>query len=102
RRTDAGGREVFVRQTVGTYVSTVTASAAAPAGKDPLVLQIEAEPTRYTFAWGTSPHHPQSLGAPEPRPLSTDGTGGFVGIYVGMYALGATAAFDWFDYEGHE
>jgi xylan 1,4-beta-xylosidase len=102
------GREVFVRQTVGAFVSTVTATAAVP-GDVPLILQIEAEPTRYTFAWGLSAEHLQPLGAAETRLLSTEVTGGFIGTYVGLYALAPTgaqrtapAAFDWFDYEKHE
>jgi alpha-N-arabinofuranosidase len=101
RRTDAGGREVFVRQTVGTHISTVTATAPAP-GSDPLVLQIVAEPTSYTFAWGSTPDHLHLIGVAETRLLSTEVTGGFIGTYVGMYAYSARAAFDWFDYEGHE
>jgi alpha-N-arabinofuranosidase len=98
-------REVFVRQTVGAYLSVVTASAAVP-GPDALVLQIDAEPSRYTFAWGPSPDRMQRLGAAETRLLSTEVTGGFIGTYVGVYALapaGAAtstpAAFDWFDYQ---
>jgi xylan 1,4-beta-xylosidase len=86
----------------------VTATAAAP-GNAPLVLQIEAEPTRYTFAWGSSPDQLQTLGSAETRLLSTEVTGGFIGTFVGMYALApigdrspTTAAFDWFDYEKHE
>jgi len=108
RRGAGGGREVFVRQTVGAYISTVTASAPAP-GKEPLVLQIEAEPDRYAFAWGASPEKLQPLGAAETRLLATEVTGGFIGAYVGMYALApggatpaASAAFDWFDYERRE
>ena len=108
RRNGGGGREVFVRQTVGEYLSTVTASAAAPAS-DPLILQIDAEPNRYTFSWGTSPERLQRLGAAETRLLATEVTGGFIGAYVGMYALAtggdpnaAPAAFDWFDYEKRE
>ena len=108
RGSAGGGREVFVRQTVGAYVSTVTASAPAP-GKDPLVLQIDAEPTRYTFSWGPSAEKLQKLGAAEPRLLSTEVTGGFIGTSVGLYALhpdggakAAPAAFDWFDYERRE
>ena len=103
RRNGSGGREVFVRQTVGAYVSAVTATAAAP-GDAPLILQIEEEPTRYTFAWGASPEQLQTLGNAETRLLSTEVTGGFIGTYVGMYALArgggrsaAPAAFDWFD-----
>ena len=98
-------REVFVRQTVGTYISTVTASALAPA-QGPLVLQIEAEPTRYAFSWGTAPERLQPLGGAEPRLLSTEVTGGFIGTTVGLYALARAgdvtptpAAFDYFDYE---
>jgi xylan 1,4-beta-xylosidase len=112
-RRNGGGREVFVRQTVGTDISTVTASAPAP-GEGPLVLQIVAEPTRYTFAWGPSDDRSgaailQSLGAAETRLLATEVAGGFLGTYVGMYALApggdprpAPPAFDWFDDEKHE
>jgi alpha-N-arabinofuranosidase len=107
-RGSGAGREVFVRQTVGAHISTVTASAPAP-GKDPIVLQIDAEPTRYSFSWGPSPDKLQKLGAAEPRLLSSEVTGGFIGTYAGLYALapdgGATAppvAFDWFDYERRE
>jgi xylan 1,4-beta-xylosidase len=104
---------VFLRQTVGTDISTVTATAAAP-GQGPLLLQIEAGPTRYTFAWGASAGRAgaanlQPLGAAETRLLATEVAGGFIGAYVGMYALAAgsdphpaPAAFDWFDYEKHE
>jgi alpha-N-arabinofuranosidase len=108
RRT-AAGREVFVRQTVGSELSTVTASAPAPGGA-PLVLEIEARPTRYTFLWGTSPDAAAAptalapLGAAEPRLIATEVTGGFIGAYVGMYAHAPAddvsptpVAFDWFD-----
>ncbi len=103
-----GGREIRLRQTVGAYISTITASMPA-AGTEPLVLQIDAEPTRYTFAWGSSPERLQPLGSAETRLLSTEVAGGFIGTYVGMYAVApiddrsaATAAFDWFDYEPRE
>jgi alpha-N-arabinofuranosidase len=108
RRT-AAGREVFLRQTVGSELSTVTASAPAP-GNAPLVLEIDARPTRYTFSWGTSPAAAAApiglvpLGAAEPRLIATEVTGGFIGTYVGMYAHApaddacpAPAAFDWFE-----
>jgi alpha-N-arabinofuranosidase len=68
-----------------------------------LVLQIDAEPNRYTFTWGPSAERAQKLDAAEPRLLATEVTGGFIGTSVGLYALApggrSTAAFDWFDYE---
>jgi alpha-N-arabinofuranosidase len=103
-RRGKSGREIQLRQTVGAYISTVTASVAAP-GTDPLVLHIDADPTRYTFAV-KSPDGLQPIGAAETRFLSSEVAGGFIGTYVGMYALArsddpspAAAAFDWFDYE---
>jgi alpha-N-arabinofuranosidase len=104
-RRNGAAREVFVRQTIGAYVSVVTAAAAAP-GTEPLILQVEAEPTRYTFSWGSAPDRLQRIGAAEPRFLSSEVAGGFIGTYVGLYAVApgggpapAPAAFDWFDYE---
>jgi xylan 1,4-beta-xylosidase len=107
-RRSGAAREVFVRQTVGANLSVVTASAPAP-GKDPLVLQIDAEANRYTFSWGLSHDRLKKIDAAEPRLLATEVTGGFIGTSVGMYALApgggstpAPAVFDWFDYEPRE
>ncbi|HVV50253.1 MAG TPA: glycoside hydrolase family 43 protein [Polyangia bacterium] len=111
-RRRGAGREVFVRQTVGADVSVVTATARIPAA-GPLMLQIDAAPTRYTFAWQPAPDRaggqsapPASLGAAETRLLATEVTGGFIGTTAGLYARTADgdptpppAAFDWFDYQ---
>ena len=101
-RAASGGREVFLRQTVGPSVSAVTATArVSPSG--PVVLQVDAEPTEYTFSWGPSASALRPLGSAPTRFLSTEVAGGFVGTYAGLYAVGAgrpaeTAAhFDWFD-----
>lgn len=99
-----GAREVFVRQTIGTRLSAVTATAPAP-GNGPLILQVEAEPTEYTLSWGPSPDRLTRLDAAVTRYLSSEVAGGFIGTYVGLYATGngrpaaPPAAFDWFDYE---
>jgi alpha-N-arabinofuranosidase len=100
------GREVVVRQTVGRYLSAVTASVAAP-GREPWILQIDAEPEGYAFACGPSPDRLQPLGGAETRLLSTEVAGGFTGTYAGMYAVAGgdaprPAAFDWFEYEPRE
>jgi xylan 1,4-beta-xylosidase len=105
RRTN-GVREVFVRQTIGTRLSAVTASAPAP-GDGPIVLQVEAEPEEYTLSWGPDADHLTRLDAAVTRYLSSEVAGGFIGTYVGVYATGngqpasVPAAFDWFDYEPH-
>ncbi len=111
-RQGSSGREVFVRQTVGSALSTVTASMPAP-GSGPLQLVIRAEPTRYAFFWSPArdvvnrklpPLVP--LGTAETRLLATEVTGGFVGTMVGLYAYAPAAdasptpaAFSSFDAE---
>ena len=100
RRHD-GRREVFVRQTVGPYLSAVTARADAPAGS--LVLQVDAGPAEYAFSFSGDRGPLASLDRAQTRFLSSEVAGGFVGTYVGLYATGngaetaAPAAFDWFD-----
>lgn len=105
-RRAGGRREVFVRQTIGAHVSVVTAAVVAP-GRGPLVLQVDAAPTEYTFSWGPALEHLQRLDAAEARFLSSEVAGGFIGTYAGLYAVApgnaaarpTPAAFDWFDYE---
>jgi alpha-N-arabinofuranosidase len=103
-RAVSGGREVFLRQTIGPSLSAVTASVALP-GTDPVVLQVDARPTEYTFSWGRSGSDLRPLGTAPTRFLSSEVAGGFVGTYAGLYATapGPAAAtparFDWFDYE---
>jgi xylan 1,4-beta-xylosidase len=113
-RRGSAGREVFVRQTVGSELSTVTASSPAP-GSRPLTLLIKAEPTRYSFSWMPAlvPNYPDpkapflvSLGTAETRFLATEVTGGFVGTMIGLYAHAPAddasptpAAFKWFNAE---
>jgi xylan 1,4-beta-xylosidase len=103
-RAGKGGREVFVRQTIGSRLSAVTATAPAP-GREPLVLQVDAEPEDYALSWGPSPDRLARLDGARARYLSSEVAGGFIGTYVGLFATGrgraaqAPAAFDWFDYE---
>jgi xylan 1,4-beta-xylosidase len=103
-RTADGVREVFLRQTIGPSLQAVTASAPL-SGTDPVVLQVDAKPTEYTFSWGLSPNDLHPLGTAPTRFLSSEVTGGFVGTYTGLYAISprtdaaTSARFDWFDYE---
>jgi alpha-N-arabinofuranosidase len=100
----AGAREVFVRQTIGESLSTITASAPLP-GDAPVELRIDANPREYTLSYSQGGSGMRKLDLAQARFLSSEVAGGFVGTYVGLYATGngepatAPAAFDWFDYE---
>lgn len=102
-RSASGGREVFVRQTIGPSLSAVTATAAIP-GEGTVILQVDAAPAEYAFSWGLSETDLHPLGRAPTRFLSSEVAGGFVGTYAGLYAVtptgaGTPARFDWFDYE---
>ena len=113
-RATAPAREVFVRQTVGADVSTVTAVRAG-ARHGPLILQIDAEPTRYTFSWGPVPsagprrqrHHHGAARRGRDAPPGDGGDGRLHRHRASVSTLHtpmaianpAPAAFDWFDYE---
>lgn len=104
-----GRREVFVRQTIGTRLSAVTASVPAP-GRGAVVLQIDAEPEEYALSFGPTPEHLQRLDRAVTRYLSSEVAAGFIGTYVGLFATSPSlssspsspAAFDWFDYESRD
>ena len=99
----AGSREVFVRQTIGESLSTITASAPLP-GDAPVELRIEANPREYSLSYSQAGDGTRELDRAQARFLSSEVAGGFVGTYVGLYATGngepatTPAAFDWFDY----
>jgi xylan 1,4-beta-xylosidase len=69
-----------------------------------LILPISADSTTYAFAVEDRGGNHQQVATGETRSLSTQVTGGFVGVYIGMYATGngnraaAPADFDWFEY----
>ena len=75
----------------------VVASAALAAG--PVDLQVRAWPDRYEFSYAQGGAAPVVLGAAPTAALSSEEAGGFTGVFAGMVATGATADFDWFDYE---
>jgi len=78
---------------------------AVPIGNGAVTLQVESFRDRYDFAFmlGSAPR--RDVGSAPTAPLSSERTGGFTGVFVGMYASGAAGAtmpaadFAWFDYE---
>jgi xylan 1,4-beta-xylosidase len=101
-----GKRTVFVRKTVK-GASVEESGYELPAGRD-VILSTEASPTGYRLFFQCAGGPRSALGSAETRPLSSEETGGFTGVYVGMYATGngrpsaVPADFDWFEYEGRE
>ena len=77
-------------------VSAIQASAPLPDG--PVTLQVESFANRYQFSYATGGAM-RLLGTAPTAPLSSEQAGGFTGVFLGMYAEGATADFAWFDYE---
>ncbi|MFZ3322916.1 MAG: glycoside hydrolase family 43 protein [Usitatibacter sp.] len=84
-------------------VTTVQGTQPIEAG--PVILRVDAYRDRYEFscAVGGGPWVP--VGSAPTEPLSSERTGGFTGVFIGMYASGAAGAtmppadFAWFDYE---
>jgi alpha-N-arabinofuranosidase len=76
---------------------------SAPVGAGGVTLQVEAFPERYEFSYGVGAGAMQPFGSAPAKPLSSEKSGGFTGVFVGMYASGPgsmpPADFDWFDYE---
>lgn len=79
------------------------ASVAAPSG--PLQLQVLATPSQYALAWRAAGSDAwQPLCTVPTHELSTETAGGFTGVYLGLYAVRATAApavadFAWVAFE---
>ena len=80
--------------------STVVRAVSIPEGD--VTLAVDGLPDRYEFAYAVGNAAPEPLGSAPTEPLSSERTGGFTGVFVGMYAAGEDnmppADFDWFDY----
>jgi alpha-N-arabinofuranosidase len=82
---------------------SVLATARVPAGL--LQLQVLAAPATYTLSWRTpGQDNWQPLCTVPTWQLSTETAGGFIGAYLGLYAVSATATpatgdFAWVDFE---
>ncbi|MEU7742587.1 glycoside hydrolase family 43 protein [Nonomuraea sp. NPDC049158] len=101
---DDGGRAQVVltlRQ-----AGTSTRLASVPVATGEVVLAVEGDEARYAFRL-KEPDSGQwvSLGGVERASLSTERAGGFVGVYLGLYATSngrssdARAYARWFDYQ---
>jgi beta-xylosidase len=97
----AGGR-IIARARVGA-LGAVVGDAPRPPG--PVVLTIGTGPhprgpDTVTFGYHDEDGTRRTLAELDGRYLATEVTGGFLGRTIGMYAVGGSAFFDWFEYEG--
>jgi xylan 1,4-beta-xylosidase len=98
---ELSGDEVIARARVGPFES-VFGRALRPAG--PVTLIVEMVPDRLgpdavRLGFEDEAGVTQILALLDGRYLSSEVAGGFLGRLIGMYAVGGTAAFDWFDYD---
>ncbi len=83
--------------------------AQQPIVDQQIFLKIEAHEQNYNFHFSVKPHEWQLLAKEvDGRILSTPVAGGFVGVFIGMYASSNSqdsvnyADFDWFEYTGFD
>jgi xylan 1,4-beta-xylosidase len=94
--------QVILRRRIGD-LSAVVMRRNFSGGR--ICLQIQADPTQYSFSYIQDGHMPVVLGTGATRYLSSEVAGGFTGVYLGMYATSngkpveVVADFDWFDYQ---
>lgn len=94
RRTESGF-EVIERLNIG-GIKHVQAVRKAPAGD--AVLRLGMNNYAYTFALET-PDGVTELGAGAAKYLTSEVSGGFTGVVLGLYAVGAQAQFTQFAYD---
>lgn len=91
----------LVTRTAG--VTTIRSALPVEAGA--VKLQVEAFPDRYDFSFSVGAGPVRAAGSASTQPMASEKTGGFTGVFVGLYAGGAAdgrmppADFAWFDYE---
>ncbi len=98
-------RELIFRQRIGPLVQENVRLLPSAA---PIELQLVADDKYYTFSFREGGEW-RDMGRHEVRYLCTEVTGGYTGVYLGLYAARqklhenaatGSASFDWFDYAG--
>lgn len=92
---------VIVRARIGPLQSQV---AGAPRPPGPVILCAETVPHPFgpdaiCLGFEADDGELTTLAELDGRYLSTEVAGGFIGRVIGMYAVGGSASFDWFEYQ---
>lgn len=96
-----GGRKLCLRRRIG---SLWAVEAEKSIEKGPIVLEVSSDGHVYDFKYASGSSSLECVGSGEAMYLSSEVSGGFTGVYIGLYATGngkkssTSAYFDWFDY----
>lgn len=85
KKLENGQPVIILRQTVGKYLSTVTAQI--PATDSELTLIVESVPAEYRFFISQGGAEPVLLGCAEARLISNELAKLFTGVYFGLYCV---------------
>lgn len=90
-----GLRTIQLRRRIGDLLAV---TYEAPLESDALLLRVQADDRHYRFSFAIPGGEHVEAGSAEAHYISTEVAGGFTGVYFGLFAVNATAHFDWFDY----
>ncbi|WP_040952995.1 glycoside hydrolase family 43 protein [Gorillibacterium massiliense] len=97
-----GAKLILFRRRIG---SMWKVEREEPLEPGEIILAIRADAESYTFSYSQPGNEERIMGQGECSYLSTEVSGGFTGVYFGMYATGngnpsqTPAFFDYFDYQ---
>jgi len=90
-----GQRVIILRRQLGDLIHETL--SPAPAG--PLRLRITADARQYHFSFAIPDGPFHEIGAAPVQLIATEVVGTWAGAIVGLFVTGASADFDWFEYE---
>ena len=98
---DSKGRKIIVRKTID-KLSAIVAEEVIEDGS--VKLEVSADIGEYHFKYGIGDNATKKIADGETKYLSSEVSGGFIGIYFGLYATGngsrnsIPADFNYFKY----
>ncbi len=96
-----GVKKVFVRRRIGSLWKVESENEYE---QDSIILSVQADAKNFTFTYQSRGRESITIGTGECCLISTEVTGGFTGVFLGLYATGNGCAsknpayFDWFEY----
>lgn len=104
-RKEKNERFIVLRYTIG---SLIHEQQKIKLTNGSVFLRAEGIAEKYNFSFSQDGKQYRNMGNMDSRLISSETLGGFVGVYIGLYATGngkhslSNADFDWFEYEGKD